>query len=83
MDTGTPPSCAPNSASDRMPQARTMTCPHRPRCPDAWAIDHEAARTVVSHADQGWSLLCNGVILFEDTGQLLPGGAVIAPHLAR
>jgi hypothetical protein len=28
----------------------------------------------------GWSLLCNGVLLFEDTGELLPDGRVIAPH---
>jgi hypothetical protein len=25
-------------------------------------------------------LLCNGVVIFEDTGELLPDGAVIAPH---
>jgi hypothetical protein len=30
--------------------------------------------------EQGWSLLCNGVVIFEDTGELLPGGAFIAPH---
>lgn len=28
----------------------------------------------------GWSLLCNGVLLFEDTGELLPTGQIIAPH---
>ncbi|MFE4631524.1 DUF5999 family protein [Streptomyces mirabilis] len=26
------------------------------------------------------SLLCNGVLLFEDTGELLPDGQIIAPH---
>ncbi|HEY1000187.1 MAG TPA: DUF5999 family protein, partial [Streptosporangiaceae bacterium] len=25
-------------------------------------------------------LLCNGVVIFEDTGELLPDGASIAPH---
>ncbi|GES30252.1 hypothetical protein GCM10012285_44730 [Streptomyces kronopolitis] len=35
------------------------------------------------HPEQGWSLLCNGVLLFEDTGELLPDGQVIAPHRAR
>ncbi|NYH41097.1 hypothetical protein HNR22_000824 [Micromonospora jinlongensis] len=30
--------------------------------------------------EQGWSLLCNGVIVFEDTGELLPDGSSIAPH---
>jgi len=34
------------------------------------------------HPEQGWSLLCNGVLLFEDTGELLPDGQIIAPHRA-
>jgi len=55
-------------------------CPHTPPCPDARALDREAARTVVSHPEQGWSLLCNGIVVFEDTGELLPGGDTIAPH---
>ena len=55
-------------------------CPHRPPCPESDAADREAARTVVSHPEQGWSLLCNGVVIFEDTGELLPGGATVAPH---
>jgi Family of unknown function (DUF5999) len=55
-------------------------CPHTPRCPDPTGADREAARTVVSHPEQGWSLLCNGIVIFEDTGELLPGGAAIAPH---
>jgi hypothetical protein len=55
-------------------------CPHTPPCPDASAPDREAAHTVISHPEQGWSLLCNGVVIFEDTGELLPDGACIAPH---
>ena len=55
-------------------------CPHTPSCPDARALDREAARTVVSHPEQGWSLLCNGIVVFEDTGELLPGGDTVAPH---
>ncbi len=55
-------------------------CPHTPRCPDPGGPDREAARTVVAHPEQGWSLLCNGIVIFEDTGELLPGGATIAPH---
>ena len=39
-----------------------------------------AAHTVACHPEQGWSLLCNGVIVFEDTGELLPDGRTIAPH---
>jgi hypothetical protein len=55
-------------------------CAHEPPCPLADAIDREAARVLASHPEQGWSLLCNGVILFEDTGELLPDGSSIAPH---
>lgn len=55
-------------------------CPHTPPCPAASDPDHEAARTLINHPEQGWSLLCNGIVVFEDTGELLPGGAVVAPH---
>ena len=55
-------------------------CQHEPSCPSADATDREAARSVASHPEQGWSLLCNGVIVFEDTGELLPDGRCIEPH---
>ncbi|MEV7617573.1 DUF5999 family protein [Streptomyces sp. NPDC089799] len=55
-------------------------CQHQPPCPLAEANDREAARTVSSRPEQGWSLLCNGVLHFEDTGELLPDGQVIEPH---
>jgi hypothetical protein len=55
-------------------------CPHTPPCPDASAPDREAARTLINHPEQGWSLLCNGIVVFEDTGELLPDGETIAPH---
>ncbi len=37
-------------------------CPHTPPCPAPSAPDREAAHTIVSHPEQGWSLLCNGVV---------------------
>ena len=55
-------------------------CQHQPPCPHADASDREAAHVVASHPEQGWSLLCNGVVVFEDTGALLPDGRSIAPH---
>jgi hypothetical protein len=58
-------------------------CEHQPPCPPADASDHAAARVVARHADQGWSLLCNGVVLFEDTGELLPNRQIIPPQSAR
>jgi Family of unknown function (DUF5999) len=48
-------------------------CKHYPQCPDALAADRAAARVSISHPEQGWSLLCNGVVLFDDAGTLLPG----------
>ena len=55
-------------------------CPHRPLCPPADRPDRDAARTVAAHPEQGWSLLCNGVVLFDDLGELLPDGRAVAPH---
>jgi hypothetical protein len=55
-------------------------CQHLTKCPSADSPDHEAALPVATYPEQGWSLLCNGVLLFEDTGELLPDGRVIHPH---
>ncbi|MCY0932113.1 DUF5999 family protein [Streptomyces sp. H27-H1] len=55
-------------------------CQHKPTCPPSTAPDAELAQCVTSHPEQGWSLLCNGVLLFEDTGVLTPDGAVRDPH---
>jgi Family of unknown function (DUF5999) len=55
-------------------------CSHTPVCPRAEAADREAAVPIAPHPEQGWSLLCNGVVLFEDTGELLPDGRAIAPY---
>ena len=57
-------------------------CPHQPECPPADRADRAAARIIAGHPEQGWSLLCNGVVLFEDTGQLLPDGRTVPPHRA-
>ena len=43
-------------------------------------MDRDAAHVVVRHPEQGWSLLCNGIVLFDDTGALLPDGQSIPPH---
>ena len=54
-------------------------CQHQPRCPGVLAADRIAARTVAHRPEQGWSLLCNGVVLFDDGGALLPGGQAVSP----
>jgi hypothetical protein len=58
---------------------RPPMCPHTPQCPSSSTTGREAAHVVAAHPEQGWSLLCNGVIVFEDTGELLPDGRPIAP----
>jgi hypothetical protein len=64
---------------------QTMTeahsdCAHQPCCPSAAAADRDAARVVSSHPEQGWNLLCNGVVSFDDAGDLLPDGSAIPPQ---
>jgi hypothetical protein len=59
-------------------------CRHQPACPTADAPDHDAARVIARHPEQGWSLLCNGVVVFDDNGEILPDGQVLpaprTPH---
>ncbi|MFI6254359.1 DUF5999 family protein [Streptomyces sp. NPDC051016] len=60
-------------------QPRSL-CRHTPLCPAQNSPDREAAVVLVSHPEQGWSLLCNALIVFDDTGDLLSDGRVVAPH---
>ncbi|GGX05975.1 DUF5999 family protein [Streptomyces chartreusis] len=53
-------------------------CSHQPSCPSS--SDTLSAHVVAAHPEQGWSLLCTGAILFDDSGELLPDGRVVAPH---
>lgn len=55
-------------------------CEHAPVCPTASDSDRDAARVIAAHPEQGWSLLCNGVVTFDDSGELLPDGRAVAPH---
>ncbi len=52
-------------------------CQHQPHCPAADASDHDAARIIAAHPEQGWALLCNGIVRFDDDGELLPDGRTI------
>jgi hypothetical protein len=49
-------------------------CRHTPACPTADAADRDAAHVISAHPEQGWSLLCNGVVIFDDFGEILPDG---------
>ncbi|MCT9075984.1 DUF5999 family protein [Streptomyces fulvoviolaceus] len=42
--------------------------------------DRNAPHIVAAHPEQGWNLLCDGAIVFDDTGELLPDGRIVAPH---
>lgn len=55
-------------------------CQHQPMCPGSDRPDRGAAQVVAAHPEQGWTQLCNGILRFEDTGELLPNGQPIAPH---
>jgi Family of unknown function (DUF5999) len=55
-------------------------CAHEPQCPSAGEIARTAARVIAGHPEQGWSLLCNDIMLFDDGGLLLPDGRMERPH---
>jgi hypothetical protein len=44
------------------------------------AADARPVHVVAAHPEQGWNLLCDGTIVFDDSGELLPDGRVVAPH---
>jgi hypothetical protein len=55
-------------------------CHHPKTCPDAISEARDLAAVVSSHPEQGWRLLCNGVVLFDDDGELLPDGRAVTDH---
>ena len=66
--------------TSRRPAPPHHACTHQPHCPSAQAPDHDAASILTTHPKQGWSLLCNGIVTFDDTGELLPDGRSVTPH---
>jgi len=61
------------------PAGDVSRCEHLPRCPAPTARERLAAMVSAAHPEQGWNLLCNGVVSFDDGGALLPDGNAIAP----
>jgi Family of unknown function (DUF5999) len=51
-------------------------CAHSPQCPAADSAARTLAVVIADHHEQGWTLLCNGVVHFDDGVDLLPGGAI-------
>ncbi|MFF5497031.1 DUF5999 family protein [Streptomyces aquilus] len=52
-------------------------CSHQPSCSASGAT---GSHVVSAHPEQGWSLLCDGSIVFDDSGELLADGRVVEPH---
>jgi hypothetical protein len=57
-----------------------MCSNHQPPCPTPEGAGRHPAAVVTAHPEQGWSLLCDGTLVFDDTGELLPDGRVVDPH---
>ncbi|MCW2538594.1 MAG: hypothetical protein JWN95_319 [Frankiales bacterium] len=81
-----------STQSEQVPQESEPTnvksisraiCSHQPHCPDAAGSDRDAAHVIAFHPEQGWSLLCNGVVLFEDSGEILPDGHCVHARRAE
>ncbi|MFJ8752194.1 DUF5999 family protein [Streptomyces sp. NPDC102441] len=60
--------------------AAGLVCDHQPECPPAQAADSQAAQVRFHRPEAGWSVLCNGVLLFDDTGCLRPDDVIVEPH---
>ncbi|WP_405868514.1 MULTISPECIES: DUF5999 family protein [unclassified Streptomyces] len=52
-------------------------CSHQSSTP---SFDGNLVHVVAAHPEQGWSLLCDGAIMFDDTGELTPDGQAVGPH---
>jgi hypothetical protein len=52
-------------------------CEHQPPCPPGSGPNGLQAQIVADHSEQGWYLLCNGVLLFDDGGALLTDSRAI------
>ena len=60
-----------------------MRCTHEPKCPKAHDSNALAAVVVADHWEQGWALLCNGILVFDDGGSLVPSQRNLTPPPAR
>ncbi|OQR62979.1 hypothetical protein B6E66_16450 [Streptomyces maremycinicus] len=55
-------------------------CSHRLPRASADARPVGLAHIVAAHPEQGWYLMCDGTIVFDDSGELLPDGRAVDPH---
>jgi hypothetical protein len=52
-------------------------CAHVPSCAERDSPLAGTARVLVAHYEQGWCLLCNGLIRFDDGTELRTGPAPV------
>ena len=64
---------------DESGPAAARSCAAMNRTVRPQAISRAAAHVIAGHPAQGWSLLCNGIVLFGG-GLLLPDGRAEAPR---
>jgi len=69
-----------STAHQPVTQEVLTMCNHSPACPTSHSPDARWAHAVRRHPEQGWDLLCNGVVLFYDGGALLPTGEALPPR---
>lgn len=55
-------------------------CAHVPTCAEQDSPLAGTARVLVAHYEQGWCLLCNGLIRFDDGTELRTAPPVVRPH---
>ncbi|MFI9804288.1 DUF5999 family protein [Streptomyces sp. NPDC052301] len=51
-------------------------CSHSPSCAGPGTL---VRHPVAARPEQGWTLLCDGSIVFDDSGELHPDGRVVPP----
>ena len=54
-------------------------CSHQTSLSSSAAPFPDRRHPVAAHPEQGWTLLCDGSIVFDDSGELHPDGSVVPP----
>jgi hypothetical protein len=55
-------------------------CSHDPAQPTAEACARTTAHVASGHPEQSWNPVCDGAVVFDDTGEPLPDGCTVHPR---